>query len=334
MTYQSGSLGKIQASDINGFLNNNTPNLNGLWSTGSGNSGYGQTAVGGVAVTDKVKESPWKELIAKIIAMAGHQGTAYTTMVNTVPPTGPATGTKIRIIADNINTVITNNLSALNTNRLNASLSGSTSAASVATRSTSWSDTISTTFTITFSSHDNARYYFNAGGQIGIEAFHPNTTNINRLISEICSNLGTVWMSSPVSGTTSIAGSSYSGITQISTPASGSSVTINSNFGFYNWTNTDTTVVTQYGGLVYGGGGTGIAGGPYQYYQLSTFAKIAVRYNGAGVITVTYTLDEVPNGATVSSGSTATIKLKPPSITNLANSWGTPTVTNSGFSGS
>lgn len=330
MTYQSGSLGKIQASDINGFLNNNTPNLNGLWSTGSGNSGYGQTAISSVSVADKVKASPWTDLIDKIIKMAGHQGTTITTMVNTVPPTSPATATKIRIIADNVNTVITNNIAALNTNKLNSSATPrSTTEASIATSSSSWSDTVSATFNITFASHDRARWYFNAGGQIGVQAYHPNTTNINRLISEICSNLGTVWMSSPVSGTASIDGGSYSGITQISTPAAGSSVTINTDYGFHSWTNTDTTVLTQYAGFVYGGGG-----GPYQYYQLGTFARIAVRYNGAGLITVTYTLDEVPNGATVSSGSKATLILKPPSTTYLADTWGTPTVTNSGFSGS
>ena len=127
-------------------------------------------------------------------------------------------------------------------------------------------------------------------------------------------------MSSPVSGTASIDGSTYHGIEQKSSVGPGRAVTINTNYGFYNWTGTDTTIITQYGSYSYAGGSGG-------NYNLNTFGKLSVRYNGAGTVTVSLLLDEVPNGATVSSGTSATLLIKPPSITYISNSWGTPTVT-------
>ena len=39
--------------------------------------------------------------------------------------------------------------------------------------------------------------------------------------------------------------------------------------------------------------------------------------------------DEVPNGATVSTGTQGTLTLRPPSTTYLTNSWGSPSVTTS-----
>ena len=51
--------------------------------------------------------------------------------------------------------------------------------------------------------------------------------------------------------------------------------------------------------------------------------------NGS-VITVYTTIDEVPNGLTVSAGTVCTLTVRPPESTYLSGSWGSPTnVTNS-----
>jgi hypothetical protein len=328
MTYQSGSLGKIQKGDINGFLNTNTPNFNGLWSTGSGNTGYGQTAIAAVAAGDKVSATTWKNLIDNITKMASHQGTSITSMTNSSAPTVPANGAKIRIIANNTPAIITNNLTALTTNRLNSAALNRSTNTTIATNNSSWSNLLTTTFTITFPSHNAARYYFNAGGQIGIYATHPNPAgyNINRLLSEICSAIGTIWFSSPSSGTVNIEGSSWRGVEQKGSGSTGGGVTLNNNLGFYGWSSTPTTVINQIGSYNY----VGHTGGSY---TTSTYGRVTIAYNGAGVVTVTYVLDEVPDGAVASSNTSVTLIIKQPSTIYLSNSWGsigsTLTVTSS-----
>ena len=47
MTYSSGGL--IQATDYNTFISTGTPNINNIWGTGSGDSGWGQTSIATVA---------------------------------------------------------------------------------------------------------------------------------------------------------------------------------------------------------------------------------------------------------------------------------------------
>jgi hypothetical protein len=331
MTYQSGSLGKIQKGDINGFLNTNTPNFNGLWSTGSGDSGYGQTAIAAVAAGDKVSATTWKNLIDNITKMANHQGTSITSMTNSSSPppappsphdntwlannTLPGTGKTIRIIANNTPAIITNNLTALTTNRLNSAATPRSTTNTTLTSSSSWTDSFTATFTVNFPSADAIRYYFNAGGQIGIQSSHPDTANINRLISEICSCMGTLWISSPASGTVNIEGSSWTGVKQVGSIGTGGGVTLNTGSGFYSLSGSDTILITQKGSFSYTGSSNS------GNYNTNTFGRISARTSG-NTITITLVIDEVPNGAIVSANTTATLILKPPSSTYLSPSWG------------
>jgi hypothetical protein len=333
MTYSVS--GKIQASDINGFLNDNTPNLNKIWSTGSGDYGYGQTAVAGVAVKDKVRTQTWTELLSAITKIANHQGTTIGAMTNTgglnpgtTSPTipggqAPTTGIPISYL-NNLNLpALTNNLALITNNRMNTVRQGNDSSTTVTT-TTTWSNVCTATFTISFASHAAARYFFNAGGQIATQASHPNTTNINRLISEICSDMGTLWMSSPSSGTVSLAGTNFSGV-QKAGGATGNGSTINTNYGFYAWTSTSTQVQRQLGSFSYTGHFNGTQ------YNTSTFGQVNVAYNGSGVVTVTVVLDEVPNGAVVSAGTSVTLKIRPPSTTYFSEgAWGKTIVSGTG----
>ena len=299
MTYLQNRL--IEDTDFNNFRNT----LNNIWSTGTGNSGYGQTAIGAVANNDLVTATNyWRKLTDNITSVANHTGTFIASMT-------PAPNTNGKIIyLQNIST----NLTTINTNRLNAISQGSTST-TVATSTSTWNNTMTMTFTVTFSSNNAARYFFNAGGQLGLNFSHPNSTNINGLIQDICNETGTIWLSSPTSGTVSLAGVNYNGVTKVGGTVSARQ-TLNTNFGFYALTNVDTQILEQ----------RGDSPSAYSSY-FNSFLRISASYNNAGIITFTCLFDQVPNGATVASGTTGTLTVRPPSTTYITNTWGTPTVT-------
>ena len=217
---------------------------------------------------------------------------------------------------DKINylSALSTNINNINTNRLNAALQGSTSA-TTATNTVVWNDYVQFDFTITFSSHDNARYFFNTGGQIGITTSHPDTGNINAVINRIAVAMGTIWLSSPTAGTATLNGIAYNGVTKVGGGDPGVTV-VNTNWGFYAWTNLLTQILEQKE--------TSFV---YDTYETNTKAVISVSYNGSGVISLRITFDEVPNGANVASGTSAVTTIRYPSTAYLTNTWGTPTVT-------
>jgi hypothetical protein len=127
-------------------------------------------------------------------------------------------------------------------------------------------------------------------------------------------------MSAPTSGAVTIAGTSYNGITKVG--GGGNAPTISSGSGYYAMTTSNATVFTQTAST-----------GPSGY--LSTFIRILAKSNGTqgvngdtgSVITIYTIWDEVPDGLVVATGGTTTLTVRPPETTNLANSWGTISVT-------
>jgi hypothetical protein len=301
MTYAAGGL--IQASDLDTLVSSGTPNLNNIWSTGAGNSGYGQTALSIVSAGGTVTAAQWAALINTIATVANHQATSVTTV------SAPSVGSTISYIA-----AIPTNLGLINTSRLNAAASGSTTT-NVATSAITWSDRLTMTFTVAFANNNAARYFFNAGGHLGLSFSHPSSVNINVIVQDICNEFGTMWLSSPISGTVSIAGTNYNGITKTGGVVS-SRGQANTNNGFYALTGTASQCYNQ------------VADASYGSYS-STNLNITAAYNSAGTITFTCVFDEVPNGAVVAVGTTGTLTVRYPSTTYLANTWGTPTLSNS-----
>lgn len=129
-------------------------------------------------------------------------------------------------------------------------------------------------------------------------------------------------MSSPASGTATIAATSYNGITKIG--GGGNAPTISTNTGYYALTTANATVFTQTAST-----------GPSGY--LSTNISVLIKSNGTvgsngdkGNIITIYTIwDEIPNGLVVSTGSATTVTAQAPETTYLANSWGTISVAGS-----
>lgn len=186
MSYAQGDL--IEATDYNNLINGSNQ-LNTVWSTGTGNAGYGQTAVSTVAVGSLITATQWTSLINTLNSALTHQSGSGS---------GIATVTSGQRI-DWLSTLQTNITTAY-TNRVNANATGT--AVTGTSLTTAW--TISTTqgtnpgtatrafgARATFASADQARYFFNAGGRLAFSCSSTGTspparnTAVNNLVGYI-----------------------------------------------------------------------------------------------------------------------------------------------------
>lgn len=317
MTYSSGGL--IQATDYNGFASTTAnANVNDLWSTGSGDKGWGQTALSTVSASGVVTATNWASLVNTISSMASQTGTTITSR------TAPVTGNLIQILAA-LNTDLTN----ITTNRLNAVANGSqftgwtgTNSKTAATSGATWSFTI--TNTVTFASAAAARYFFNGGGRIKLDFSKTATGELgdpewNDLANTLC---GDIYFTGGT-GTATIAGTAYTGTTKVG--GTGTPNILTTTTGFYDLTAGGAGVIIykQFADTV-----------PYT----SNYIQVTASLNAASTVLTFTTLwsasDGDPiSGGTASSGATpgtapTTIcTYFPPSTTYLTTaSWGTPTV--------
>lgn len=311
---------RIDATDFNTFVGNavvgiSTANtLNTVWGIGNGRSGYGQGAVSQVAQYATVAAADWANLINRTSSAASHQGTAITSL------TAPTTGTRIDYLS-----ALSTNLTSIFTNRNNAAAQGPTPVVSAITNATQWSSALTFTHIVTFASADQARYFFNAGGQIKLQFEHPTGTGVNALFSSLASACGTVAISAPLSGSVTIAGLTYNGITKVG--GSGSTTTLLPNVGYYGMTTTNQEVFKQLA-----------SGSPAGY--IGSFISVNVRSNGTqgingdngSTVTITTTWDEVPDGGVTlraTAGTKTTCSAVYPSTGFLQNTWGTVSIVGS-----
>jgi hypothetical protein len=317
MAYSSGGL--IQATDYNGFASTTAnANVNDLWGTGSGDKGWGQTALSTVSAGGTVTATNWASLVNTISSMGSQTGTAITAR------TAPTTGNLIQILAA-LNTDLTN----INTNRNNAVANGTqftgwtgTNSKTAATSGATW--TITFTNTVTFASAAAARHFFNGGGRIKLDVSKTATGALgdpewNDLANTLC---GDIFFTGAAAAKT-IASTSYTGTTKIG--GTGTPNTLSTATGFYALTpgGAATIIYKQFADTA-----------PYT----NNFIQHSVALN-AGSTALTFTTlwsasDGDPiSGGTASSGATpgtapTTIcTYFPPSTTYLTSaSWGTPTV--------
>ena len=322
MTYSSGGL--IQAVDYNGFVSTTVgANVNGIWSTGATDSGYGQTALATVSATGSITAAQWASLVNTLSSMGSHQGTAITAR------TAPVAGNTISILA-NLNTDLTN----LTTNRGNAAASGAqftgwtgTSSKTSATGSGSTPWTITFTHTITWASAAAARYFFNAGGRIKWETSKTaDSTAADTEWNDLANTLvGDIYITGGTS-TQVIAATNYTGTTKIG--GTGTPNILLTTTGWYDLLTTDTIIYKQFADTA-----------PYT----GQFIQISAKTAGSGTQLVLTTVWTDPGGSGVGSsddisGGTATTGITfgtapatvvtyfPPSTTYLSAAWGTPTV--------
>lgn len=191
MAYATGGL--IEATDYNNLRNL----ANQVYGVGFGNSGYGQTAVALPTVAggnvELVKSAEWTDLRTAIVTCADHQGTAVS-----LPPAGQlAVGALIRAHTSTDNTGdIPTSISDISSNRLNAPGGSMTTFTNqlVSTRGAAWSSQIRHEFTVTFPTVDDARYFFNSGGQIRFRASRSGGSGSaqNAAWTNLLNNMGTV----------------------------------------------------------------------------------------------------------------------------------------------
>lgn len=322
MTYSIGGL--IQAADYNGFVANTVgANVNGIFGTGSGDSGYGQTALATVSTAATVTATNWSSLVNTISSMGSHQGTAITAR------SAPVAGNTITILS-NLNT----DLTTLTTNRGNAAASGAqftgwtgTASKTSATGSGAAAWTITFTHTVTWASAAAARFFFNAGGRIYWETSKTaDSTAADTEWNDLANTLvGDIYITGGT-GTQTIVGQAYTGTTKIG--GTGAPNILLTTTGFFDLTTSDTIIYKQFADTA-----------PYT----GQFIQIAAKTAGSGTQLVLTTVWTDPGGSGVGSsddisGGTATtgitfgtapatvVTYYPPSTTHLTASWGTPTV--------
>lgn len=329
MAYTSGGL--IEATDYNGFVSTGANNINKIWSTGTNDFGYGQSAITTVAAGGTVSATQWATLVNNLANIGSHTGTTLTSR------TAPVAGNVIAVLAN-----VASDINTVTSNRGNAAASGTevgtftgTTSKTTATGSGTAAWTITFTHTLTFSSADAARYFFNAGGLVRLQYGKTSTgTDHDPDWNAFSAQCGSIFFSGRVNATTNtIAGQAYTGTTRIG-GTGGTQTTLSTTTGYYN--------------LVAGGSAVTIfqlnnATSPYTPEYIRTTVAL-----NAGATVLTFVTTWVDDGTSATgttaniSGGTATtspsttitgtapttlLTYRPPSSTFLSTAaWGTPTI--------
>jgi hypothetical protein len=326
MSYTVGGL--IEATDYNGFVNTGSNNINKVWSTGTGDSGWGQTTISTVSAGGTVTATQWATLVANL-ATAGQQTSSTLTS-----RTQPVAGNIISVLAN-----VSTDIDTITNNRGNAAAIGTeygvfsgTTSKTTATGSGTTAWTITFTHTVTFPSADQARYFWNAGGLVRLQYGKSSTgTDTDPDWNTFAGKCGSIYLSGRVNGAAqTIAGTSYTGTTRIG-GTGGTQTTLTTTTGWYNLTGTPTTIFQLNNDI-----------SPYSGEYIRTTATatsttvltlvttwVSDGSSGAGTSANITGGSAVASPATSIGAATAPTTLVtylPPSTTYLTNSWGTPTI--------
>lgn len=282
MTYAKGS--NILASDFNNFAGPNNAvtaytspsqaaeKIAALYGVGYGNRGYGQTTynLDNVIAGNPLNASDWANLRNAINVIAQHQGTSTALL----PPT-PSSGNSVvahEQDSPSFNSYDYQNMAELvDTNRYNtnggASMTLTTNALTI-TRSTTWGGGLSESITaeaeFNFSSENQARYFFNSGGEVRITLSHTNIQNATDTAwNNIFTNIGTIKFSAQGTSRTGSAGSAQA-------------------VGYYQLTNTNQVIFN----------GTNIGSGNYTSNDVMVYARVldSTGTNGGNGYTIRFTV--------------------------------------------
>ena len=230
--------GSLDAADFNGFAND----LNDVYDVGFGDSGYGQVDAGGQPAVPNVSADQivggdggtaageWGLFLDAAEVCRSHQGS-----VTTFPPNSlvdPADVVQAHEAAPPTSDAfdIDGSIVILETNRLTADAGSVTlfSNALQDSRNTSWSNQLLHIFTMTFATVDQARYFFNSGGEVRIRGARNagDATTQNQDWTDLLIAMGTIAMNfeeTTTTGSATVASIGYFDLTtsfqQISTRA-------------------------------------------------------------------------------------------------------------------
>ena len=309
MAYSQSGL--IEATDYNNFVGtspSSTANrINTVWAVGNGQYGYGQTAVGTVSAGGVVTAAQWASAVNTLNSIRTHQSGSGSGI------SAPTAGT----VANYLSTFSTQIASGY-TNALTAATQGTTTTGSTfspnptAANDATYNGTIATR-TVTFASADQARYFFNAGGQI------------NFVVSSVTNNDGSARSSDAVS----VIGTYFGGMSAFKATTNGQRTGTGGTLagsgyvsGYYGLTTAYQTIAqvttssgtysTDYVQLQAKYSGTLGSNGdksPQISFALNYYSSHSSGFNDTLNITVNHRVDIVY-----------------PETTNLTNTWGTVTI--------
>jgi len=302
MAYSQGGL--IDAVDYNNFLNGSNQ-FNTVWGVGTGNAGYGQTALSTVSSAGTVTATQWATLINALNSARTHQS-------------GSGSGISATTAGSTINylSTLSTQINSAYTNRLTFATQGTTTTGgnngnNLTVANQAAASTLSFTRTATFASAAQMRYFFNCGGQINFvissASNGDSTSRSGDLVTLAQTNMG---------GFSAFRQGSGGGRT-------GSGGTLNTNatgIGFYQCTTSNQTLVsitsttgsyTSDTAILYVRTNASPGASTILYFQcdITSAAKTAPVFNQSLNVTVNNRLDIVY-----------------PETTNLTNSWGTVTI--------
>lgn len=280
-----------------GTANHGVRNVNTIWGVGSGGKGYGQTstAVSIVNAGTNIAAAAWTTLLNRIDSIAAHQGATWAN------PTNPTTGDNVALF-----TTLDSQLTSMYTNSENHVANGSDVTSTIAASGTWTSNTLQYA-TYTWSSANQARYFFNAGGTIRVSFARTggSSRNKNTEWSDLATKCGTLEISS------------YA----MTKSGGGGSTNVLNSIGWYEVTTSDVVNFRQYADT-----------SPYtaNYIQVytarsadSTQLFIKVQYQDAAADHTAPPDTNDANADIVDGTVTTTFVQRPPSTTHISNSWGT-----------
>lgn len=230
MAYQAGDLilddeyNTFATGSADGTANHSIANINTIWGVGNGDRGYGQTTtLSAVTAGSTITATQWSTLIARLNSILTHQfgvGSGITS------PVAGNVITAISSLSGNITTAFNNRANFNNTR---------SSVTSDTTRNGTWDAASPTTFqqvrTVTFTSADTARYFFNAGGRLQLKlsaSGAAGTTKESTWVTLINTNLAAMNLDFTTSGRT----------------GTGATLTTNgSAIGYWDLTTSDQTLI-------------------------------------------------------------------------------------------
>jgi hypothetical protein len=315
MAYSSGGL--ISATDYNTFVGTNPSavanTLNTVWATGNGQYGYGQTSIAQVASTNTITATQWASLINALNSTRTHQTGSGSGVTAT---TAGQVITYTAAISTSLASAYTSALTAATRSTVSTAVGGSFTAAWTS-GSTSSTLTRGVGLKATFASADQARYFFNAGGQIKYNISAAQNASTTARTNEI------IALAATLGGVATFASTTNGG----RTGTGGTLGTNNTAIGYYGTTTANVALVATTSTTA---------------NYTSDTASITILSNGVqganadkGTVLSFWTNLSSTSGSN-SGGSfndsfgvtfTMTIDVTYPEVTSLTSSWGAITVT-------
>lgn len=303
MTFAAGQ--RIQSSDYNTMSNN----LASVWGQGTGNKGWGQNVspIGPVTSALQVTATQWSSLLQTTNSALAHIGSP---LISTAGVTAGSPILYIAALDTGVNTV-------LSAESGYSPLSRTDGAANNAVYTGAWGNTgnrgLLFTHTVTFSSGNAARYFFNAGGRLALSFSRTggSATQRNTEWSSLATQCGQ-WRYSAV---------------RVQRQGGSGTATIYPSTGYWNTNTSASTQITQYDDGYLSGYSA------YTTNYIAMYASLSGTSLNGGRPTVTLQTFWINTWSNVNQqevdGTTTSLVIQSPALTYISNTWGTPTVTSS-----